>query len=140
MGSRKLVLMNLFAGTNADIENRLLDTVGKERVERMEKVAKTYIHYHVWNRWLVRSWCTAQGAQPGALWWSRGWDGGGGRVQEGVYNYSWFAFLYDRKPSQHCKATFLQLKNKKFKNEKKNLNKHLMKEDTQIKTKHLKNA
>ena len=47
MGSRKMVLMNLFAGTNADIENRLLDTVGKERVERMEKVAKTYIHYHV---------------------------------------------------------------------------------------------
>ena len=31
MGSRKMVLMNLFAGSNrdADIENRLMDTVGQ---------------------------------------------------------------------------------------------------------------
>ena len=31
--SRKMLLLNLFAGSNdeADIENRLVDTVGKER-------------------------------------------------------------------------------------------------------------
>ena len=34
MESRKMVLVNLFAGSNrdADIENRLVDTVGKEMV------------------------------------------------------------------------------------------------------------
>ena len=36
-------------GSNRDagIENRLADTVGKERVGEIEKLASAYIHYHV---------------------------------------------------------------------------------------------
>ena len=38
--SRKMVLINL-------VENRLVDTVGKVRRGQIERVALTYIHYHV---------------------------------------------------------------------------------------------
>ena len=49
MESRKMVLMKLLAGKNvdADIDNWLVDTVGKERAEQMQKAAQTHIHYHV---------------------------------------------------------------------------------------------
>ena len=36
---------------DSDIENELLYTVGEERVGQMEKVAWTYIHYHVIDNW-----------------------------------------------------------------------------------------
>ena len=45
-------------------------TQGGEKVGRIARVALTYMHYHMWNSWLVWSCCIAQGAQPGALWWS----------------------------------------------------------------------
>ena len=48
MKSRKMVLMSLFAGQSGDtdIENRLVDTGGKERVRQMARVARKHIHYH----------------------------------------------------------------------------------------------
>ena len=55
---------------------------GKERVGWIEKVALTYIHYHVWNRYLLGSCCIMLGTQPGILWWPRG------RLKrEGIYVY-----------------------------------------------------
>ena len=49
MEFRKMVLMNYLQGRNrvADIENGLVDTAGREMVGRIERVALTYIHYHV---------------------------------------------------------------------------------------------
>ena len=46
MESRKMVLMNLFAGQNgdADIEDRLVDTAGNERMGQMERVAWESYH------------------------------------------------------------------------------------------------
>ena len=41
-----MVLMNLFAEKNGDLENALVDTVGA-RVGQIEKVVLTYILYHV---------------------------------------------------------------------------------------------
>ena len=52
-------------GRNGDTE--VENVWRRERVGWMEKVASTYIHYPVYNRWLVRSCCIVQGAQPGAL-------------------------------------------------------------------------
>ena len=46
MESRKMVLMNLFEGSNGDLENGLVDTVGA-RVGQIEKEALTYILYQV---------------------------------------------------------------------------------------------
>ena len=45
MESRRMVLVNLFAGSNgdADIENRLVDTVGKEMVGQMKRVTWKHI-------------------------------------------------------------------------------------------------
>ena len=64
----------------------------------------------------LRSCYVTQGAQPGVLWWSRErWDEGERREdQEGVYICIILAFciVMQEKPSQHCKAAFLQLKNK----------------------------
>lgn len=53
MKSRKIVLVNLFAERKGDagIENGLVDMMGKERVEQIEKIALRYIHYHVYNRY-----------------------------------------------------------------------------------------
>ena len=47
--SRKMLLLNLFAGSNdeADIENRLVDTVGKEREGWTEIVAWKHMHHHM---------------------------------------------------------------------------------------------
>ena len=43
--------MNLFAGQeDADIEYRLVDTTGKERVGQIKRVALKHIHYHMQNR------------------------------------------------------------------------------------------
>ena len=44
-----MVLMNIFAGQkrDTDVENGLVDTGGKGRVGRSERVALMYIHYHV---------------------------------------------------------------------------------------------
>ena len=50
MDSRKMVLMNLFAGSNedADVENRLVDTVeGKESLGPIERRTLKHVKYHV---------------------------------------------------------------------------------------------
>lgn len=43
------------------------------------------VHCHVWDRWLVGSYCAAQGAQLGVPWWPRGvgWCRGRRAAQEG---------------------------------------------------------
>ena len=46
MGSRKMVFMNLYVGRNGDLENGIVDIVGAS-VGRIEKVALTYILYHM---------------------------------------------------------------------------------------------
>ena len=45
MESRKMVLVNLFAGSNrdADIGNRLMHTVGKEMVGQMKRVTWKHV-------------------------------------------------------------------------------------------------
>ena len=49
MDSRKIILMNLLQGRNgdADVENRLVEAVGEERVRAIEKAALTCVHYCV---------------------------------------------------------------------------------------------
>ena len=79
------------------------------------------IHCPVWNRWRVGNCCMPQGAQLGALWWLRGVSWGGREAQE-VYIYIYILYIYIKlwllhvvvwqKATQHCKAIFLQLKNK----------------------------
>ena len=69
---------------------------GKQRVGWVEREALKYIHYHVWNRWLMGSCCITQEAQPGALWWPRGvgWEGGREAQDRGV--------IYTLMASSHC--------------------------------------
>ena len=48
MESKEMVLMNLFAGQEfSDIENRLANRAGEERVGRTEILSLKYMHYHV---------------------------------------------------------------------------------------------
>ena len=50
MESRKMVLMNLFVGLELETQMERMDLwiqQGKERVGQIERVALTYIHYHV---------------------------------------------------------------------------------------------
>ena len=92
---------------------KLVDTAveGEEKVGWIETVASTYIQYRVWNRELVESCCTAQGAQLSALTWSRRVGGEGGSPGRGYVNTcSLLTFVVLQKPIQHCKAIFLQLK------------------------------
>ena len=51
MESRKMVLMNLFAGSSgdADIKNRLVDPVGEGEGGTI-RVALKHTHYHMQNR------------------------------------------------------------------------------------------
>ena len=45
-----MVLMNLFAGKEWRHRSR---EWRREEVRKMETVASTYAHYHVWDDWLV---------------------------------------------------------------------------------------
>ena len=67
------------------------------------------------HRQLVRSCCTAQGAQFEALWWSR--RVGVRLKREGMYVYTCLSHtVVQQKLTQHCKAIILQFFNlKKFK-------------------------
>ena len=79
MESRKMVLMNLFAGRHgdADVENRLWTQWGKERLGRIERVAWRRVPYHmtidtkrgfaVWHRELSPAFSDIR----------EGWDGEG---------------------------------------------------------------
>ena len=89
----------------ADMENRLEDTAGKERVGWISRVALRYVHYHVSATQLVGAairlgelslgLCDVPEAR------GRGW----------VYTESWFALLYSR--NQHNGKQFLWIKKKK---------------------------
>ena len=48
INSRKMVLMNLFIGSNrdTDIEDRLVGTAGKDTVGQIERVALKYVNRH----------------------------------------------------------------------------------------------
>ena len=65
MESRKVVLMNLYAGQQwrHRLEKRLVVTVGKERLGGIERVALKHIHYHKYNRFPVGICCVTQGTQ-----------------------------------------------------------------------------
>ena len=72
MESRKRVLMNLSAGQEcrADIENRLMETGGRgrnERVRQMERVAWKHLHGHMSSRRAVGICYMTQRTHPGAL-------------------------------------------------------------------------
>ena len=88
---------------DTDVENGLWTQWPKERAGRMEKVASTYILYHVWNRELVRSCCLTQGAQLGTLWWPKmvGWGSGGRLKREMIYIY---IYIYIIMAGLHCTA------------------------------------
>ena len=87
---------------------------GKERMGRIERVVLTYIHFHVWNRQRVGTYCISQRAQLGALWKPGGVRWGWMRrrlKKEGIYVYLWLIqVLVQQKPTQHCKAIILQFK------------------------------
>ena len=132
------------AGIDADVEDRLVDTVG-EREGGMNWESSTDEHttceiYSWWESAVI-----TRGAQPRALWHLEGWMWGsvGGRLtKEGVcvYSYGWFVLLWLictamadlyaygwfvclwlicilvwQKPTQRCKAVILQLKKTKNK-------------------------
>ena len=75
----------------------------------MAEVASTCINYHVY---LVRSCYITQGAQPGTLWCPRGagWVGGWRLMREGILEFWLTHVVVQEKPTQHCKAIFLQPK------------------------------
>ena len=89
----------------ADMENRLEDTAGKERVGWISRVALRYVHYHVSATQLVGAairlgelslgLCDVPEAR------GRGW----------MYTESWFALLYSR--NQHNGKQFPWIKKKK---------------------------
>ena len=47
MESRKIILMNLLQGRNGDVENRLVEAVGEERVRAVKEAALTRVQYCV---------------------------------------------------------------------------------------------
>ena len=81
----------------ADIENRLVDTVGEGESGNM------YITVcKIDSQWEFAVWCTE--LKPSALWLTRGvgWDGrweGGSRGRGHMFVYGWFMLMYGR--NQH---------------------------------------
>ena len=117
MESRKMVLMSLLQGSNgdADIENRLLDTVGEgEGGTNGKSSIGTYTlpyatldsqgEFAAWRREV----------KSGAQWQPRRVGRGGKQqLQEGgdIYIYLWLIHADTwQKPTQYCKATVLQFK------------------------------
>ena len=111
MESGKMVQMNQVAGQEYKLRHReqMCGNIGGG-VEWIEKVSLTYIHYHMQNRKLVGTCCTAQGAQPGALWWpSQVDEGEGGRLKEGTYVYVYLIHqVVQHKLTQQWEATISQ--------------------------------
>ena len=79
---------------------------GKKRLGQIERVALTYIRYHVWNTQLAGSCWRAQGTQLGALGWPRGvgWEWGGREAPKGG------DVCIHITDSLYCTAIALQLK------------------------------
>ena len=96
-----------------DIWTGLVEEMGEEGWRNWESSADIYIHYHVWNRELMRTTSVAQGAQLHALWWPRGVGCGGGvgerSKREGMYVYlQLIHFIVQQKLTQPCKAIILK--------------------------------
>ena len=116
MESRKMVPINLFAGSNGetDIENRFMNSGrGEERVGCIESHMETYITI-----------CKIDSQQEFAIWFRElkywlcinreGCDGKGER-RKGIYAYLWLIHVAVwQKTTKFCKAIILQLKNKIF--------------------------
>ena len=93
----------------ADIENRLLDTVGKGEDGINRESSSKYIHYHVWNRQLSGELLCNTGSSPwrGGM----GWEMGGRFKREGTCVPQWLIHVdIWQKPTQNCKAMIVQLK------------------------------
>ena len=69
---------------------------GVEMVGQMERVALTYMHYHLQNRKLGWSCLSGKGAQLGALWWPKRRVGGGFGGKWPMYTHGWLTLLYSR--------------------------------------------
>ena len=98
---------------DADVKNGLVDTGrGKERLGRSERVALTYIRYHMQNSLLLGNYYIEQGAQLCALSRPRGvgWGEVGGSLnREGIYVYiELIHTAVQQKLTQHCQAMILQ--------------------------------
>ena len=102
---------------DAYTENRFTDTVGKETVGRIVRVALKHTLPRV--KWIARGSlrCDSGSSNLAPCDSLEGWDwvGGGREVQERgcVYTYGWFMLMHGR-TQHHCKAVILQLKNKLF--------------------------
>ena len=103
---------------DADIETRLVGTVGKERVGRMETAA--------WEHYTTICKIDSQREFAEWLWGLRlvlcdleGWDGwevGGRFKREGTYAHLWLIHVdVWQEPTQYCKAIILQLKTNELK-------------------------
>ena len=113
MDSRKMVLMNLFAGPEwrADIENRLTETGGggEEGERKTNGVAWKHLHYPMKSRRPVGICYMTPRIQTGALWPPRGV--GGRFKREWTYVHLWLIHTdVWQKGNQYCKAIILQLK------------------------------
>ena len=102
------------AAIEMQIQNRLADTVGEERVGWIVRVAWKYKHLQIASGNLLY----AQGTQTILLWQPKGWDvlGGEREVQEGeTYVYLWLIHVdVWQKSTQYCKTNIHQLKNNNF--------------------------
>ena len=88
-----------------------MDTKGETRwMGWIMRWGLTYIHYHVWNRSLMRIHFMAQGTLLGALWWPK-WDRNPKKRR--MFTYGWFTLWLQQKLTQQCKATIFQLKKQK---------------------------
>ena len=95
-GQREIPLMDPERLTDITI-NRHIDNFFSE----------LYIRRWVWNRYLVRTCCRAQGTLLGALWWP-GWEG---HPKGRRYVYTCIQqghFAVQQELAQHCKATIPQ--------------------------------
>ena len=56
---------------DTDTENRRMDPTGGGRVGWTGRVGVKHTQYHVWGRWLMRTYCAAQGTLLNALCWPK---------------------------------------------------------------------
>ena len=94
MKSRKMVTDEFVcnAKIDTDVENKRMDTKEGKWSGMNWEMGLTYTHYYVQNRWLMRTYCIAQGILLNALWWLKC----EGNPKKGKYThtYSWFTLPY----------------------------------------------
>ena len=106
--SRKTAQRNLFAGQEE--RDRQRTQWGEGRRARIGRLGLRDTQYHLWNRQLVGSCCTAQGAQLSAL----RWPGGvgckaGGLWRERRYVHIWLIHCaLQQTLTQRCEAAIFQ--------------------------------